>query len=63
MKKIRRIWEGSKKRKADKTSGIVGLTNDDYNLIYDQMEEVPTETCKKIDERNIDLVEGIKDIL
>ena len=49
--------------KANKTYGNVGLINDDYNIIYDRMEEVSNETCKKIDERNIDLVGSMTDLL
>ena len=51
--------KSQKKRKDDKTCGTVGLTNDDYNLIYNQMEEVSNETCQNIDERNNELVEGL----
>ena len=52
-----------KKRKVDRTAGAGGLTNDDYNLIADRMEEVSNETCKRIDERNADLVGGIMELL
>ena len=59
----RKIFEelkrSHKKRKDDKIIVTVGLTNDDYNLITDWMEEVSNETYKKIDERNIELVRSI----
>ena len=38
------------KWKADKISRDGGLTNDEYNLIVDQMVEVTNETRQKIDE-------------
>ena len=48
-----------KKQKVDETSRIIHLTNDDYNIISDRMEEFSNETCKNSYERNIDLVEGL----
>ena len=63
----RKRSEESKKshkiRKDDKTYGASGLTDDDYNLIVDQMVELANETHQKIDERNTDLVRGITYLL
>ena len=62
-----KIFEESKKsrkkQKADKIARARGLTNEDYNHIVDQMEEVTNATCKRIDERNTDLVGGITNLL
>ena len=38
--------------KADGSSRIVDLTNYDFNLILDRMEEVANQSCKKMDARH-----------
>ena len=52
-----------KKLKADKKCGIVGITNDGYNLISDWMAEVWNESWKNMDERHPELVSTIMDLL
>ena len=51
------------KRKFNISSVIVGITNDDYKLVLYRMEEVTNQTCKKVDERHIELVSSIIDLL
>ena len=49
--------------KLDQSSRVIDITNDDHNLIYDQIEEVANESCNKMDERHIELVSNITDLL
>ena len=51
-KQFEKYEKSCKKRKVDKTNGTYGLTNDDYNLILDRMEEVAIQICKNVDERH-----------
>ena len=55
--------QSCKKWKVDKTSGASVLTDDDYNLIVDRMDEVSNVIFKKIDDFNTDLVWGIVDLV
>ena len=52
-----------KKRKDDKKNGIIGLTNDDYNLISYQMQEVVSPSCKNMDEQHTEMVRNITYLL
>ena len=52
-----------KKRKGDKSVGIVVLTNDDYTLLMDAMEKVSNQSLKKIYERQIKITISIIDLL
>ena len=57
FKKIR------KKRKVDRSFSIASLIDDGYNMMFDKMEEVANERCKKMDESHIELVSSIIDLL
>ena len=52
-----------KKSKVDQSSSVIGLTDDDYNLISDNMEEVANESCINMDARHKKLVSSIIDLL
>ena len=62
-----KIYEDSnkspKKRMDDKTYRVGVLTDDNYNLTTNQMEEVSNNNCKKIDDHNNDLVRGVTYLL
>ena len=55
--------KGHKKRKGDKSTGTVVLTNDDYTLLIDALVEVAYESYKKIDECKKKLTSSITDLL
>ena len=47
--------KGRKKQKVVRDSTLVGLTNDDYNLLVDIMDEVANETHQRIDSQHINI--------
>ena len=58
-KQIDKSIRSNKKRKYDKSTGTVSLTNNDYTLLMDTMEKVSNQSLKKIDERKIELTSSI----
>ena len=51
IKRSKKYKKSHKKINSDRKYGIIGIKNDDYNLILDQIEKVENESCKNIDER------------
>ena len=62
-KRSEKFENSRKKRNSNKKTNIVDLTNDDYNLISDRMEEVTNKICKKMVEFHTELVSIITDLL
>ena len=60
---LENIETSRKKRKIDGSFGIVGLTNDDYNMVLDGMEEVANQSCWKIDEFHTESVSNVTNLL
>ena len=51
-----------KKRKVDRSSGIIGITNDDYNLIFDKIKEVANERCMEMFVRHAKFLSNITNL-
>ena len=61
-KKTENSMIGHKKRKDKKSTGTVGLTNNDYTLLMEPMGEIASQILKKMDECQTELIGNIIDL-
>ena len=52
-----------KNRKVNISYGIIGIINDDYNMLLDRMEEVVNQSCRNINEFPTKLESNVIDLL